>query len=166
MAALIALPAAAEVTISEAGFAITNEAIVPAPAGDVWAALILPSTYWNPEHGYSGNAEAYPLEPVADGCFCEILADGGSVEHMRVIMVMPNRMLRLSGALGPLQSKGLASALTWELEHHGEGTRIIQTYMVGGYMPAFEAETIAPPVDGVVNEQLQRLAALFAPETD
>ena len=79
---------------------------------------------------------------------------------MRVVMVQPNQMLRLTGALGPLQSEGLAGALTWQLEESEGGTRITQTYSVGGHMQ-FDRETLAPVVDGVVREQLDRLAALF-----
>jgi hypothetical protein len=79
---------------------------------------------------------------------------------MRVVMVMPNRTLRLSGGLGPLQSEGLAGALTWQLEPVEGGTRITQTYIVGGNM-RLDRAAIAPAVDGVLREQLTRLAALF-----
>ena len=50
------------------------------------------------------------------GCFCEAFPDGGGVEHLRVVHVAPDRMLRLSGGLGPLQAFGVAGSLTWKLE--------------------------------------------------
>ena len=158
--ALLASPAAAEVVTSDAGFVITNRATVAAPPAEVWAALITPARYWNPQHSYSGQARNMTLEARAGGCFCEALADGGSVEHMLVVMVMPNRTLRLSGGLGPLQSEGLAGALTWQLEPAEGGTRITQTYVVGGNM-RMDRAVVAPGVDMVLREQLERLAALF-----
>lgn len=161
-AILLAFPAHAEVTTSDTGFMVIDEVRIPAQPAEVWAALIEPSRYWNPEHGYSGEAENYSLEPRAGGCFCEALPEGGSVEHMRVVLVQPERMLRLSGALGPLQSQGLAGALTWEIDAIGEGTRLRLTYVVGGYMPAFADVDIATAVNGVLREQMDRLVALFA----
>lgn len=157
---LVATPAAAEVTTSDQGFIVTNSAVVAAPPAAVWAALVQPSRYWNPAHSYSGNSANMSLDPRAGGCFCETLPDGGSVEHLRVTMVQPNRLLRLSGALGPLGSEGLAGGLTWQLEAADGGTRLTQRYVVGGNM-RFERATIAPAVDGVLREQLERLAALF-----
>lgn len=156
----VAAPASAEVTLSDTGFTATNSAAVSARPADVWAALTNPALYWNPDHSWFGDASGFSLDPVAGGCFCESNASGGSVEHMRVVMVQPNRTLRLSGALGPLQGEGLAGALTWQLEEIEGGTRISQTYAVGGHMQ-FDREELAPVVDGVVREQLERLAALF-----
>lgn len=156
----IAAPAVAEVTTSDQGFVVRNSATVAAAPAEVWAALVQPSRYWNPEHSYSGNGANLTLEPRAGGCFCETLPDGGSVEHLRVTMVQPNRLLRLSGALGPLGTEGLAGGLTWQLEPADGGTRITQAYVVGGNM-RFDRATIAPAVDGVLREQLTRLAALF-----
>jgi uncharacterized protein YndB with AHSA1/START domain len=158
-----AVPAQAEVTISDTGFATSNSATVSASPQDVWAALVEPSRYWNPDHSWFGQASGFSLDPVAGGCFCEANESGGSVEHMRVTMVQPGTTLRLAGALGPLQSEGLAGSLTWQLEPvEGGGTRITQTYSVGGHMQ-FDREALAPVFDGVVREQLQRLAALFDP---
>jgi uncharacterized protein YndB with AHSA1/START domain len=161
MLALVAAPAAAEVTTSDQGFVISNSATVSAPPAEVWAALVRPSRYWNPDHSYSGNAANLSLEVRAGGCFCETLPNGGSAEHLRVVMVQPGQLLRLSGALGPLQTEGLAGGLTWQLEAVADGTRISQTYVVGGNM-RFDRATLPPIVDGVLREQLTRLAALFA----
>jgi uncharacterized protein YndB with AHSA1/START domain len=157
---LVATPAAAEFTTSDQGFIVTNRVVIAAPPAAVWAALVQPSRYWNPAHSYSGSSANLSLDPRAGGCFCETLPDGGSVEHLRVTMVQPNQLLRLSGALGPLGSEGLAGGLTWQLEAAEGGTRVTQRYVVGGNM-RFERVTIAPAVDGVLREQLERLAALF-----
>src|ERR1044071_7404786 len=111
---LAAAPATAEVTTSEQGFIVRNSATIAAPPAAVWAALVQPSRYWNPAHSYSGNGANLTIEPRAGGCFCEALPDGGSVEHLRVTMVQPNQLLRLSGALGPLGTEGLAGGLDLE----------------------------------------------------
>ncbi|RED16468.1 SRPBCC family protein [Parasphingopyxis lamellibrachiae] len=157
---VVAAPSPAEVTLSDTGFTATNSAAVSARPADVWAALINPVLYWNPNHSWFGDASGFSLDPVAGGCFCESNGDGGSAEHMRVVMVQPNRTLRLSGALGPLQGEGLAGVLTWQLDEIEGGTRVTQTYSVGGHMQ-FDREELAPVVDGVVREQLERLTALF-----
>lgn len=155
----IAAPAAAAVEIGDTGFATINSVTVAAPPEAVWAALIEPARYWNPEHSWFGDAANFTLEPIAGGCFCET-SEAGSTEHQRVVMAAPGRLLRLSGALGPLQSEGLAATMTWELATLPDGTRITQTYVVGGHM-RYPVADIAPAVDGVVREQLERLAALF-----
>lgn len=155
-----AAPAGAEVVTSDAGFVTTNSAVIAAPPAEIWAALIAPARYWNPEHSYSGVAANFSLEARAGGCFCEALENGGSIEHMRVVLVQPGQALRLVGGLGPLQSEGAAGALTWRLEPAPGGTRLTQTYVVGGNM-RFDRAATAPIVDRVLREQLTRLAALF-----
>lgn len=159
-ASVAAAPVSAEVAISGTGFTATNSATASASPAEVWAALIDPARYWNPDHSWFEEASGFSLDPVAGGCFCETDGSGGSVEHMRVVMVQPDQMLRLSGALGPLQGEGLAGALTWQLEPVDGGTRITQIYSIGGHMQ-FDRDALAPVVDGVVREQLERLAALF-----
>jgi uncharacterized protein YndB with AHSA1/START domain len=157
---LAAAPAAADVKISETGFVVENKAVAAAAPDAVWAALVAPARYWNPDHSYSGKAANFTLDPKAGGCFCEALPDGGSVEHMRVVFAGPGSMLRLVGGLGPLQSEGVAATLTWALKPVPNGTEITQTYVVGGHM-RFDVPATAPLVGQVLNEQLTRLAALF-----
>lgn len=159
---LLAAPATAEVMLSDQGFVTRNSISVPAAPQAVWEALLAPARYWDPAHSYSGAAANFSLDPRAGGCFCERLADGGSIEHLRVVLVMPPRTLRLAGALGPLQSEGVAGALTWQIEPaEGGGSRITQTYVVGGHM-RLDRATTAPLVDQVLRQQLERLAALFS----
>jgi len=162
LAVVAAPPAAAEVTgQSASGFATAGAVTIAAEPERVWATLIQPGRWWNAEHSWSGNAANLSLDPRAGGCFCEALPSGGSVEHMRVIYADPRRQLRLSGALGPLQSEGLAATLTVTLERSGQGTQLAWSYKVGGYtdLPLVQ---IAPAVDGVLSEQFGRLARLVA----
>lgn len=155
-----AMPVAAKVdSVSDTGFAVSRESVVPASAADIWSALIKPYKWWSPAHSYSGVAKNFSLDPRADGCFCEALPNGGGVQHARVIYVVPEKMLRLSGALGPLQSEALTGTLTITLKPGAEGTNLRFDYVVGGYA-RFDLQQIAPAVDAVIGEQQARLARL------
>jgi hypothetical protein len=75
---------------------------------------------------------------------------------MRVVFLKRNQVLRLAGALGPLQSSGVSGAMTWRLSPAGDGTKLELAYSVGGFMSGgFEA--IAPAVESVLREQADRL---------
>lgn len=167
-------PAQAEVTNTAAnGFTVQHETVIAAEAEAVWKAMIAPSRYWNGDHSWTGNAENFYLVPQAGGCFCELIrtasddnikSSDGSIQHMRVIYAHNNKMLRMSGALGPLQSEAVTGTLTMQLKPEGKATAVRFIYKVGGYME-FPIDQIAPAVDGVIGEQLARLSALFgAPE--
>lgn len=175
MAALATVtPARAEVTnTADNGFTVQHQTLIDGNAEAVWKAMIAPSRYWNGDHSWTGDADNFYLVPQAGGCFCELIrttsADNirtsdGSVQHMRVIYARNNKMLRMSGALGPLQSEAVTGTLTMLLDPQGEKTAVRFTYKVGGYME-FPVDQIAPAVDGVIGEQLTRLSALFA-DTD
>jgi uncharacterized protein YndB with AHSA1/START domain len=139
------------------GFAAGDSVTLAAAPQAVWAALIEPRRWWNPEHSWSGSAANFTLDPRGGGCFCEALPDGGSVEHMRVVYAAPGKLLRMKGALGPMQGEGLNGALTVTLEPAGTGTRLTWTYKVGGYTD-LPFEQLAPASDGMVSEQMHRLA--------
>jgi hypothetical protein len=67
-------------------------------------------------------------------------------------------MLRLSGALGPLQPSALTGTMTWTLTASNDSTRVTLTYAVGGFREGGFAD-IAPAVDAVLSDQLNRLKA-------
>jgi len=77
---------------------------------------------------------------------------------MTVVNLQPFKLVRLTGALGPLQGSGLTGSLTWTLASAGDGTKLEMTYSVGGYMEG-GFDTIAPAVDEVLGGQLKRLKA-------
>lgn len=169
LAAWAPLPAAAEIaSAGDAGFVLHNEATVSASPETAFAALARPGDWWNPEHSYSGDAANMTLAPIAGGCFCEAIPakdgqPGGSVEHMRVVYFDPRvRTLRLHGALGPLQGEALTGTLTMTVESAGSGSKIVWDYVIGGHA-RFSLTEFAPAVDGVIGEQLNRLAALLSP---
>lgn len=167
LAALVGVPAAAEVTrSSEIGFVSRNEVVVSATPKEVWLALISPANWWDKAHTWSGDAKNLTLTPQAGGCFCETIPEvdepgrftlQGSVEHMRVIQAYPEAALRMVGSLGPLQSEPVTGVLTIVLSKHEKGTRIVWEYNVGGAM-RYEVPVISKAVDGVMATQLAALA--------
>ncbi len=168
-----AAPLQAEVTnTADNGFTVRHQTKVSASAEDVWKAMIVPSRYWNPDHSWTGKGENFYLVPQAGGCFCELIrttgednikSSDGSVQHMRVIYAQKNKMLRMSGGLGPLQGEAVVGTLTMQMQPQDGETAIRFTYKIGGYME-FPVAEIAPAVDGVIGEQLTRLAGLFKVE--
>lgn len=169
LAAALALPAGpllAEVSRqSDQGFVIRLGVDVRAAPEVAWAEMTRPRGWWSGQHTWSGDAANLHLDARAGGCFCEVLpalsspraAPRGGVEHMRVLYVEEPRALRMTGALGPLQSEAVTGVLTMTLKPQDDGTRILWEYVVGGYMRRNVAE-VAPSVDAVLKEQLQWLA--------
>lgn len=158
-ALLAASPAAAEVTAStETSFTVTEKVTVAAPAARVWATLIAPSAWWSSDHTWSGSAANLTLDPRAGGCWCEKLPEGGSVEHMRVVFFQPDKMLRMTGGLGPLQSFPASAVMTVTLAPAADrkSTAVTVEYAVAG---APGLGQIAAPVDGVLGAQVARLKA-------
>jgi len=138
------------------GFRVVHEVVISASSPRVYDALVGEvGRWWNPQHTFSGDSKNLSLDARPGGCFCERLP-GGGVEHLRVIHVAPGEMLRLSGALGPLQASGVAGSLTWKLTGAAGGTTVQLSYVVGGYLDG-GFEPIAPAVGSVLLEQLRRL---------
>jgi hypothetical protein len=165
---LISVPAAAEIkSQSETGFVVGHTAEVLGKPDEVWKRLLIPKDWWNPAHSWSGKTDGFYIDAQAGGCFCELLqdkaADGsikprGSVEHMRVLFTDPGKVLRMSGALGPLQSEAMQGTLTVAMEplKDGAGTKVSLSYVVGGYM-RYKVADIGPAVDAMLGDQFQRL---------
>ncbi|MBJ7502267.1 MAG: hypothetical protein JHC57_21110, partial [Sphingopyxis sp.] len=128
---------------------------------DVWKMLRMPQSWWSKDHSWSGDAANFWLDSQAGGCFCEKLPDSGagvgSVQHARVLFSKPGQLLRLSGALGPLQGEALTGTLTIQIKETPTGSALRFDYVVGGYM-RFKVAEIAPAVDKVIGEQLLGLA--------
>ncbi len=159
LVAASASPLSAEVVrVSDGGFAVSGSETLSLPPDQAWQRLVRPAEWWNADHSWSGDAGNLSLDPRAGGCFCEALADGGSVEHMRIVNAAPGKMLRMSGGLGPLQGESLTGLLTVTLEAAGEGTKLTWTYKVAG-VSDIPFAGLAPAVDGVVQEQFGRLSA-------
>lgn len=165
-------PAYAEVKAStDTGFNVVHLAVVEAKPEEIWKRLIAPKDWWSKAHSWSGSSDGFYIDAQANGCFCELFQqkadDGrlktvGSVEHMRVIFAQPHKVLRMQGALGPLQSEAVTGTLTVAMEPSTDGatTKISFSYVVGGYM-RYKVAEIAPAVDKVLGEQFRNLLAPF-----
>lgn len=175
MAAIVLVsPASAEVkSSSETGFNIIHIATVNAAPDDIWKRLIAPKDYWSKAHSWSGSSAGFYIDAQANGCFCELFQEAdtngkiktvGSVEHMRVIFAQPGKVLRMQGALGPLQSEAVLGTLTVAMEpvKGTTTTRVSFSYVVGGYM-RYKVSEIAPAVDKVLGEQFRNMLAPFTP---
>lgn len=156
------LPAVAKVIDqSDVGFTAAHSARVAASPEDVWKMLRAPQNWWSGDHSWSGDASNFWMDAQAGGCFCEKLPGGegmmGSVQHARILFAKPGELLRLSGALGPLQGEAVTGTLTIQIKAIEGGSVIRFDYVVGGYM-RFKVADIAPAVDGVIGQQLAGLA--------
>lgn len=154
--------AAAEVVnVSPSGFLIKQEIIVKLTPGQSYQALVNVGGWWNPAHTYSGNARNLSIDARPGGCFCEQLPNGG-VQHLAVVYAVPGQILRMTGALGPMQGSGLAGSMTWQITALPPGaggqpsSKLSLTYSVGGYLQG-GFEQMAPAVDGMLAEQIGRL---------
>lgn len=156
---VLPLPAAAAVVDAmPTGFAIQQTAHIAAPPDKVYAALIKPALWWNSKHTFSGSAANLTLDARGGGCFCEALPNGGSVQHAVVIDAEPGDTLRLRGPLGPFQSQGVDSAITFTLKAGAGGTDLTLDNIVGGYMKGGFANWPAL-ADGMLADQIGRLKA-------
>ena len=156
--ALVPGSAPAEVVERAPGAFVSRNTVTVAVAPDrAFRALVDEvGSWWNKAHTFSGEATNLTLSATPGGCLCETLPNGGSVVHAVVNHAAPGELLRLSGALGPLQEHAITGTLTFAFEKAGQGTRATVTYRVTGYFPG-GLEKIAGPVDSVIGEQLQRL---------
>lgn len=156
---MLAVPAPMRAEVVEAnasGFALKQTASISAPREKVYKALLRIGSWWDSEHTYSGDAANLRLDARAGGCWCETLPHGGGVQHMTVVYVDPNKRIVLSGGLGPLQTSGLAGAMTWQLTPQGGATEFVLIYNVGGYAAGGFGD-LAGGVDGVLRAQIDRL---------
>jgi len=160
VSAMLAAPVRGEVVeTSAAGFSVRNAATINAPAATVYAALTdKVSGWWDPAHTFSHDARNLSLDAKPGGCFCERLPDGGGVQHMSVVYASPGKLLRLTGAIGPLQEAALAVTMTWTLVQAGDTTHVEMTYTVGGFRTGGFRD-LPTVVDGVLRGQLARLKA-------
>jgi hypothetical protein len=159
-AALAASPVHSAVLGSNAGgFTVREEVEFAGSPANAWKHLIDVGSWWNPQHTYSGHSSNLMLTLSPGGCWCEKLDNGGFVRHLEVVLVIPEKTLRLTGGLGPLQGMGATGALTFTLRSASPtATTVIAEYSVVGYSREGLA-SIAGAVDEVLGEQLQRFAA-------
>ena len=116
------------------GFAVEETAHVAATPDKVYVALLHPENWWNSQHTFSGNAANLSLDAKAGGCLCETLPNGGSVQHLAVVALMPGKAIVLRGAMGPFQAQGVDGAMTITLTPKDGGTDLVLDNNYGGYI--------------------------------
>jgi uncharacterized protein YndB with AHSA1/START domain len=158
--AILAAPARGEVTDTNAGgFSVRNAATINASPAKVYTALTEKiGAWWDPAHTFSHDSRNLSVDAKPGGCFCERLPEGGGVQHMSVVYASPGKLLRLTGAIGPLQEAALVGTMTWKLSQTGTATTVELVYTVGGFR-AGGFRDIPTVVDGVLRGQLTRLKA-------
>lgn len=157
--ALLLLSAAAQAEVKQSAadsFLVAFSEPVAATPTKAYAAVTAIPAWWSSEHTWSGSASNLSLKAEAGGCFCERWK-GGSAEHGRVIMALPDKLLRLDAALGPLQEFALKGILSFWIRINDDGsTRLDVEYRVNG-ASASGLDTFAPNVDEVLGLQVARL---------
>ena len=163
---LPAVTAAEVVQSSPSGITLEHRYPIAATPIQAWRALVHPELWWPSDHTWSGAATNLRLEAQAGGCFCENWGEA-SAEHGRVVMSRPGELLRIQGALGPLQAMAVSAVLTIELAAAaGGGTNAKVTYRISGD-PSHGLDKFAAAVDQVVGLQFGNFAryAASAPTT-
>lgn len=161
-------PVAAEVVETTADRFVTRATVsVKATPLATWLALTKPGEWWSSRHSWSGDAKNMTLIPQGGGCFCERIPVGdsgnssameGSARHAEVLQAFPMKVLRMRGGFGPLQGEPATGVLTITLKEVPGGTRVLWEYNVGGPM-RYKVAELAPAVDSVMSEQVNRLQA-------
>ena len=151
-------PFSARAAVTQAkpdGFLLTTSAEIAAPPAAVFGALGQPGSWWSSSHTWSGDAKNLKLELEPGACYCERWP-GGGVEHARVVFVKKDEVLRLNGALGPLQEMAATGILNFALKPTEKGSALTVTYRLSGDS-SHGLDKIAPFVDKVIAEQIMRL---------
>ena len=158
LATAFALPAHGEVKdATPSGFSVENSVLIAATPARVWQAMTADIDHWWPkDHSWWGQAATLSIDARAGGCFCE-RAGAQQAQHLQVVFVDPEKTLRMTGGLGPMQGMGLHGVAEWTLQAEGTSTRVSWRYRAGGYSPD-DLSALAPVVDKVQAHQLDGLA--------
>jgi hypothetical protein len=140
---------------SPTGFLVTVTKEVHGSSRQIYEALARVDRWWRPSHTWSGSAANLSLSSQAGGCFCEAWSNN-SVQHAVVVYAAQDQVLRLRGALGPLQALAVDGVLTFSISEKDGKTILLVTYRVSGNEAA-GLPKLAGPVDGVISEQVLRL---------
>jgi hypothetical protein len=139
------------------GFSIRLASTVTAAPAHVYETFVKEiGSWWDSDHTFFGSAQNLSIDAQPGGCFCEVVSSERSVRLMSVVFVDSGRTLRMQGGLGPLLGMGVQGALTLNIMRADPGSSVELVYNVGGFS-ADGLDKIAPAVDRVLGEQLNRL---------
>ncbi len=153
----------AQVTaVSAGGFVSEHRLVLAAPPAVAMARFVEDvHLWWDGSHSFGGSAAGFSIDAAAGGCFCEAIASGGSVEHLRVVNFQADKSITFRGGLGPLQAMAVTGAMHFQFRSHPQGTELLYRYAVSGFLPG-GLQAMAEPVDQVQLGQLQRLQQYIA----
>lgn len=160
----LSMPAYCEViSASKSGFIVENTITTSATKEATWRALVNNvNDWWPKDHTWWGETSTLSIDPTAGGCFCEFNNDK-SAEHLRVTFVDPNKSMRLTGGLGPLQGLGMYGALSFTLTQEQGVTSVAMRYHVQAYYED-DLPGLARIVDQVQALQLNGLKSFLTPK--
>jgi len=159
LATMLASTAQAEVKqASASSLVVEHRYQIAATPGEAWQVLVHPERYWPKNHTWSGEASNLSLAPEVGGCFCERWGASGA-EHGRVVMVIPDQLLRIRGSLGPFLEMAVVGVLSIRLAPKDGGTEAVVSYRISGD-ESHRLDQMAAVVDPVIGEQLGGFAAL------
>jgi uncharacterized protein YndB with AHSA1/START domain len=151
-------PVAAEiVSSSQTHYVLRFEAPSPLPPERLWQRLVTPSSWWHPDHTYSGDAGNLTLDARAGGLWQEQWASG-AVAHGTVVYIEHAKTLRLEAPFGPLQALGAHAIWTISLSPHEDGTLVVFDEIATAPQGSNMVE-MAKAVDFVKSEAMRRLIA-------
>jgi len=159
VALLIPMAAPTAVTQSSPdGAIVVHHFPIAASPQAAWNVLVHPELWWPSDHTWSGDRANLRMEAQAGGCFCENWGES-SAEHGRIVMAQPGKLLRIRGALGPLQDMAVTGVLTVKLNATASGsTEATVTYRVSGDA-SHKLDAFIPAVDHVIGQQFGAFAA-------
>ncbi len=142
------------VQVDDNSFYSRHRMTISASPAKVWRGLTRDiSRWWDPAQTLGGDAANMLMQTKVGGCLCELQEDQKRFEHLRVIVVYENQILRLRGALGPLRGLGAAGTMNFKLAPIADVTKLEYKYIVSGA----GGKKIANTVDQLMLDQLERL---------
>jgi hypothetical protein len=139
------------------GFTVkTSIDIAAIPKAAYIAFVVWIGSWWDAQHTWSGDAKNLSIDARVGGCFCERLPAGGAVQHMSIVWLQPEKVVRMVGGLGPLQELAVSGTMTWEFKPTAGATRVDMTYAVSGYAKD-GLVPLAKTVDALLADQVSRL---------
>jgi len=143
------------VSSSDNHYVLKHQASSVLSREELWSRLIEPSTWWHPDHTYSGDSKNLSLDLQAGGLWREDW-DGNSVLHGSVLTVIEGEMLRLDAPFGPLQSMAVNTVWTISIKSDGEKSLVVFEELANG-TDTSGLDELAKAVDFVKSEALSRL---------
>lgn len=152
----VTAPAFADIVAASADhYTLKQEATSSLAPTALWDRLVVPATWWHPEHTYSGKSENLTLELTVGGLWREDW-QGGAVLHGEVTHIVPGKKLQMIAPFGPLKDIAVTVIWTIDITAYEGGSKVVFTEIANG-TSASKLDDLAPAVDYVKTEAITRL---------